>query len=233
MNILYEDNSIIVINKPAGIASQSANIAQQDCVSQIKNHLKQNNEVKGEPYVGVIHRLDQPVSGILVFAKNKHAAANLSKQIQEDIMNKKYYALVEGKVADSEEKILLKNQIYKDTKASKAVVVNSKGKAEQKIKVQEASLFYKVKKYYEKEDVTLLDIELITGRFHQIRCQLSNMGNPIVNDKKYGAKRAFLSDFSGEEMIAAKGIGLRAYELEFKHPENGKTMIFSLDLQND
>lgn len=229
MNIIFEDNSIIVINKPSGVASQSANITQKDCVSLIKEHLKRENpNIKGEPYVGIVHRLDQPVSGVMVYAKTQKAAANLSKQVQTDVMNKKYLALCEGEIKGESTYEELRNYIYKDAKNSKSIIVKDKNKAPNGVKVQEAILRFKTIKYYEKEDVTLLDISLVTGRFHQIRCQLSEMGHPIVNDKKYGSKMTFTSDFTDEDMICGKGISLKAYELTFIHPDTGKKEIYTI-----
>lgn len=220
LEILYEDKSIIVINKPAGLATQSANVSQRDCVSLIKEHLRRNNSsVKGELYVGVIHRLDQPVSGILVFAKNQKAAASLSKQVQSDFMNKQYKAVVEGKLWVAEknrEKCCLKNLMYKNSKDSKAVVINKKEDAPKGVKVSEGILEYSVEEYRESEDETVLNIKLITGRFHQIRAQLSNIGHPILGDRKYGSTRDY------------KGIALSAIKLEFVHPDTGEKKLFCL-----
>jgi len=238
LDIIYEDNSIIVINKPQGLATQSANIAQKDCLSLIKEHLKKTGQTKtGEPYVGLVHRLDQPVAGLLVFAKNEKAAASLSKQVQTDFMNKKYYALVEGRIEEglaediSKEggEYLLENYIYKDSKNSKAVIVNKNQAKNQNAKVLRAALKYKVEKYYEGEDVTLLDIKLLTGRFHQIRAQLSNLNHPIINDRKYGSQKQLLSDCTDRNIVSGKGIALKAYELSFRHPDNNKEMTFSLN----
>ena len=218
LDILYEDKSIIVINKPAGLATQSANVSIKDSVSLIKEHLKINNpELKGEPYVGVVHRLDQPVSGILVFAKNQKAAASLSKQVQSDFMNKQYIAIIEGKLeADNNEKCCLRNLMYKDSKESKAVIVNKKEDAPKGVKVVEGILEYTIVEHREAEDETVLSIKLITGRFHQIRAQLSNMGHPIIGDRKYGSLRQY------------KGIALSAVKLEFIHPDSGEKKIFCI-----
>ena len=215
LNILFEDNSIIVINKPAGLATQSANISQRDCVSLLKEHLKRENpDKKGEPYVGVIHRLDQPVSGILVFAKNPKSAALLSKQVQSDFMNKHYNAVVEGQV--SEGKLSLNSLLYKDSKNSKAIVVNERENAPQGVKIQEAKLEYSVISYNTEENTTLVDIHLITGRFHQIRAQFASIGHPIVGDKKYGSTKI------------CKGIALEAISLDFVHPETREKMSFTI-----
>ena len=217
MDIVFEDNSIIVINKPAGVATQSANISQKDCVSLIKEHLrKANPDKKGDPYVGIVHRLDQPVRGILVFAKNQKAAAVLSKQVQTDIMNKRYIARVEGVLEAVENKMLI-NRIYKDSKQNKAVIAGDKI-SDKSIKIQEAVLEYTT-------DGISVDgncdvrITLKTGRFHQIRAQLSAMGHPILGDYKYGATKPYKK---GE-------IALCAQELSFVHPVTGENMHFECE----
>ena len=208
VKILYEDSSIIVINKPAGLAAQSARVTELDCVSLLKEHIgKENPKGKKEPYIGVIHRLDQPVAGILVFAKTKQAAAILSKQVQGDIMNKHYTALVEG-IVDSSEETVLTDYMYKDPKERRSVITEIAPKG---VLLQEATLKYKTEKILTDKNMTVLSVTLVTGRFHQIRAQLSHLGHPIVGDRKYGAKTQYPS-----------GIALVADRLVFRHPETGE-----------
>lgn len=208
MEILYEDRSIIIISKPAGLATQSANVLQPDCVSLLKDHIRADNPGKEkDPYIGVIHRLDQPVAGILVFAKDKRSAAILSRQVQNGVMNKHYLALVEG-IVDVAEDTKLTDRIYKDSKSSKAVISS---KAPDGVSLQEAQLVYRTKEIMEEKNMTVLSVTLITGRFHQIRAQLSNLGHPIVGDRKYGAVTTY-----------PKGIALAADRLEFIHPLTGE-----------
>lgn len=234
MEVLFEDKNIIVIKKPAGVATQSANITQKDCVSLIKEHLRKTeaNISSGEPYVGVIHRLDQPVAGILVFAKDSNCAAILSKQVQGELMCKKYHAAVEG-IVDVCEETELTNVMYKDSRESKAVVLDGdvKSKKAGNIKLQTATLYYKTELISEETKSTLLAIRLVTGRFHQIRAQLSAMGHPILGDKKYGSQNACPEDFikkvSGKENIR-NSIALVADELTFVHPVTKKEMHFEL-----
>ena len=216
LNIIYEDASIIVADKPAGLATQSANVAQQDLVSLVRAYLQEKASAKsGQPYLGIIHRLDQPVTGLVAFAKNQKAAAALSAQVKSDIMNKHYLAVVEGKV-DAAGPFILKDLIYKDPKTSKAVKVDNRDSVKGNFKLQEAVLEYQPLKYYEAEDATLLDIRLVTGRFHQIRCQLSGMGHPIINDRKYGAVKSYASDFTGRGLIGDREIiGTTKKSLEF------------------
>lgn len=240
MVILYEDKDIIVIKKPAGLATQSANVSSEDCVSLIKKHLllNANSQIKGEPYLGIVHRLDQPVAGVLVFAKNDKSAANLSKQVQSDAMKKHYFALVEGKCEAADNKELV-NYLYKDSKNSMAVVVNEadKAKLSKNIKLQKAVLYYSTVNMagniiaglgesddYDKYD--LLGISLKTGRFHQIRSQLSAMGHPIAGDRKYGSKLSCPSGFASGTSNVRGAIALVADELSFVHPTSGKKMVF-------
>lgn len=206
INILFEDKSIIIIEKPAGLATQSANVRQADCVSIIKEHIKKTNPEK-EPYVGVVHRLDQPVAGILVFAKDPGSAAVLSKTVGTDMFNKHYLALVEGIVDEKEDKVLT-DLMYKDSKQKKAVISK---KAPDGVKLQEAKLIYHTEKILSEKNRTILSIRLITGRFHQIRAQMSHMGHPIVGDAKYGTSSTY-----------PYGIALVADRLEFVHPLSGE-----------
>lgn len=231
MKIIYEDESIIVIYKPAGIASQTANVASKDCVSLIKEHLrKSGGQQKAEPYVGVVHRLDQPVSGLLVFAKNANAAAKLSAHVGGAGMNKIYRAVVEGVISE-ESRSELKNKMYKDAKEKKAIIVQSESsdsKLPAGAKLQDAILYYKVINVDTKVNQTELEIELKTGRFHQIRAQLSGIGHPIAGDRKYGSTCVCPGDFN-EEAKTSKGIiALEACKLTFTHPKTGKIMNFSL-----
>ena len=206
--ILFEDSSIIILSKPAGFAAQSANVGQKDCVSFLKEHLAASTSRKsGEPYVGVVHRLDQPVAGLLVFAKTREAAASLSCQVQNGLMNKHYTALVEG-IVDAPSDVKLCDLITKDSRTKTAVIIDGGTPGPN---VKEAGLIYKTKEIYPEKDRTLLSIDLVTGRFHQIRAQLSHMGHPIVGDRRYGAASSY-----------PNGIALAADRLEFMHPLSGE-----------
>ncbi len=207
IQVLFEDRSIIVIQKQAGIATQSANVTQPDCVSLIKEHIRKNDpQSTKEPYVGVIHRLDQPVAGILVFAKDQKAAAALSADVANRMLNKHYRAVVEG-VVEADEKTLLCNMMYKDSRAGRAIIADN---APSGTKLQEAKLYYKTISIDKEKNMTQLSIDLVTGRFHQIRAQLSNLGHPIAGDVKYGSAVPY-----------PKGIALVADRLEFVHPVTG------------
>lgn len=215
INIIYEDNDIIVVEKPAGMPVQTRSITQRDMVSELKNHL--NGKNGKEPYLGIIHRLDQPVRGIVVFAKNEMAAGELSRQISRECFDKRYYAVVEGYIEDKEQ-MVLEDYLIK-TRDNMAKVVQKGTKDAKK-----AVLAYTVLDKDRNKDMTLLDIELKTGRFHQIRAQLSNICHPIAGDVKYGAK----PDKNAERTIA-----LCAYHLGFDHPLKSKRMDFDLDVINE
>lgn len=220
-NIIYEDEHMIVVFKPAGIATQTARIGQQDMVSELKNYLVKKPEYqgKGEPYLGVVHRLDQPVSGLLTFAKTKKAAADLSSQLGSGKMHKYYYAVIYGASCKEEER--LENYLYKDTKTNRSTVVKEDFPGAKK-----ASLIYKKVKtlvILEKEqEVSLVEVELLTGRHHQIRVQLAFHGMPLLGDSKYGGEN--VKRLSME--IGCRNVALCAYKQILEHPVTGKKMVF-------
>lgn len=220
-NIIYEDEHMIVVYKPVGIATQTARVGQQDMISELKNYLagKPEYQGKGDPYLGVVHRLDQPVSGILVFAKNQKTAAGLSAQASSKKMGKYYYAVIYGVPGKEEEK--LENYLYKDGGANRSFVV--KGDFP---RAKKAVLIYKkirTMMILEKEqEVSLLEIQLLTGRHHQIRAQLSHSGMPLLGDSKYGSEK---SKLLGRE-IGCRDVALCAYKLSLQHPVTKEEMLF-------
>lgn len=211
LNILYEDTHIIVCHKPSGTATQSKRIGAPDMVSIIKNHLFQQAPEKGEPYLAVIHRLDQPVRGILVFAKTPFAAKELNKQLTTQGFGKYYRALVNGTPEKPE--ATLENYMVKDARTNTSRIC-SKDTKDAKL----ARLHYQVVKNTPSQ--TELDIHLDTGRHHQIRVQLANLGCPIVGDTKYNPDA---SQNQGWQQIC-----LCAYKLDFIHPKTHKKMHFEL-----
>ena len=215
LKILYSDKDIMVVEKPAGIAVQSAKPTEKDLVSEIKKYLGLSDK-RPDPYLGIIHRLDRPVRGILVFALNEKAASKLSRQISEGFFNKSYYASVMGYMEKSDEWVNLTDYLIKD-KDNRARVVDRECKNAKK-----AELKYRILGSNMNDDTSLLEIELITGRFHQIRAQLSNTGHPILNDIKYSAERV-------EALNKDRAIALCAYKLSFNHPQTGREMRFSID----
>ena len=210
--ILYEDETIVVIRKPAGLATQSAKVGEADVVSELKKYLAENGQKN--PYIGVVHRLDQPVEGLLVFAKTKDAAAGLTKQLSQGTLNKHYYALVCGKPSADEGELV--DYLVKEQSLARVVPEGTPD-------AKKAVLQYKVIKRMP-EGLALLDIHIDTGRFHQIRVQMSNAGMPLLGDMKYGSDASIA--FSRE--VGVRFVALYAYHLEFKHPITKKAMSYEL-----
>ena len=206
LEIIYEDNDIILCRKPAGVATQTKRLGQQDMESLLKNYRAKKGE---PPYIGVVHRLDQPVEGLMVFAKDQKAAASLSKQIQGHMIGKHYYA-VSSKVPGSLEGVL-ENYLLTDKKTNYTRVVEANTPEAKK-----AVLEYKV--IAQREGEVLFDVLLHTGRQHQIRVQMAHMGCPLIGDEKYG----------GSNGDSRSQLALCSYRLEFAHPTTGQKMDFSI-----
>lgn len=205
LNILYEDNQVIVVFKPRGILSQGDGTKSPDILSILKGYIKEKYNKPGEVYLGLLHRLDRNTSGVMVFARTSKAAARLSSDISNHNSFEKYYlAVVEGYLNNKEE--ILQDMLYWDEKQKKAFIKNNKDS-------KEAKLRYNVIK--QESNKSLLDITLYTGRHHQIRCQLSNIGHPIVGDVKYGSKFPMGNFYA-----------LTAYKLKFIHPTLKEEMSF-------
>ena len=222
--ILYEDNSILVIRKPAGLAVQSARIGQADVVSELKSYLvKQAGPGRGEPYLAVIHRLDQPVEGVLGFAKEKKAAAALTRQLSAGTLNKQYYAVLCGYPDASEGELV--DYLRKEGNVAVAVTGREKNFPDAKI----AKLHYHIlEKMEQPMPLSLADVCIETGRFHQIRVQFAHAGWPLLGDTKYGNAMAGVT--VGNRSY--RGVALCAYFLEFCHPISGKKMSFRVKPQN-
>ena len=216
--ILYEDKDIIVCHKPAGIATQTARVGQADMVSELTNYLKSvDANLKKPLYVGVIHRLDQPVEGILVFAKNKAAAANLSGQASGDAMKKEYLAIVCGENFPQAGE--LEDYLLKDGKTNTSRIVPPEIKG-----AKEARLSYEILKEGP-YGTALARIRLYTGRHHQIRVQMADAGMPLLGDRKYAGEAAAALSLR----LGVREIALCAYQLEFTHPKTGKRMQFEIE----
>lgn len=220
--ILYEDQDIIVCRKAAGIATQTSRVGQADMVSEVANYLADPVSSKS-PYVGLVHRLDQPVEGILVFAKNRQAASGVSSQVAQNRMEKYYYAMVCGEAFPK--KGTLTDYLLKDTKTNTSRIVPPEVKGAKK-----AVLDYEIlgEAVWQKEPslqkIALARIRLHTGRHHQIRVQMSSAGMSLLGDYKY-AKACFVEV---SEQMHLKEIALCAYRLVFYHPRNGKKMQFQI-----
>lgn len=214
--ILFEDNHIIVCVKPAGIASQSARSFQPDMTDLLRTHIAADAGKSGIPYIGVVHRLDQPVGGIMVYAKSPAAAAGLSRQTSARAMSKNYYAVLCGAMTPAEG--TLTDYLLKDGRTNTSAVVPPPAAPGSDIK--KASLSYRIadSRTIDGSIFSLADIALDTGRHHQIRVQFSHAGFPIFGDSKYN------SSYPGNNGCPA--LGLFAYSLSFRHPVTHSPMDF-------
>lgn len=199
MNIIYEDNHIIALNKAVSEIVQGDKTGDKPLVEQLKEYLKEVYAKPGNVFCGVVHRLDRPVSGVVLFAKTSKALARLNEMLRKQEIQKKYWAIVANPPAEPE--ATLNNHLVRNPKQNKSYAYDSE-KPNSKL----ASLSYKT--IARSDRYTLLEVELHTGRHHQIRCQLAHAGCPIKGDLKYGAKR---SNPDG-------GISLHARSVEFVHP---------------
>lgn len=218
LNILYEDNHILVCEKPSGIAVQSRRIGTADMESLLKNHIFREGNGQRPPYLAVIHRLDQPVRGILVFAKTPFSAKELNRQLADGSFGKYYRALVDG--IPSKPKGILTDYMIKNgrTNLSSICAKDQPGAKQARLTyhtVAPEELFFPAPAASSHQ--TELEIKLDTGRHHQIRCQLAHLGCPIVGDTKYNPN-------------AQRGttICLCAYKLEFRHPKTKEKLTFKL-----
>lgn len=209
LNIIYEDNHIIVVEKPVNIPSQGDKTGDIDILTLIKQYLKEKYNKPGEVYLGLVHRLDRPVGGVMVFAKTSKAAARLSEQVRVKDFRKKYLVVVNGKM--EEQKGILEDYLLKNEKANMSKVVKE-GTKNSKL----ASLEYEVLKYNREIDLSVLKIDLHTGRHHQIRVQLSSRNHSIYGDQKYGGRGH------------GKQIALWAYELSILHPITKERIFFKV-----
>ncbi|MEI3395883.1 MAG: RluA family pseudouridine synthase [Clostridia bacterium] len=207
LKVIYEDNHIIIVEKIPNVPSQSDKTGDIDMLTMVKQYIKEKYNKPGNVYLGLVHRLDRPVGGIMIFAKTSKAASRLSDQVREKVFKKKYLAVVDGKIENKSG--TLEDYLYKDERNNISRVVN-KDKKNAKL----AKLDYEVIKYDEVKNLSLVKVNLHTGRHHQIRVQLSNFGHSIFGDQKYGTR--------GQ----GKQIALWAYELTINHPITKEEMTF-------
>lgn len=221
VNILYEDKDIIVCVKPFGMPAQGDKSRDTDLLSYLKNHIFEEEEMDEEPYLAMVHRLDRPVGGIMVFAKTQEAAADLSDQVQDGTMVKFYQAIVTGELPEEVGEMV--DYLVKDgkTNTAKAVQKGTKG-------AKKAQLEYEVLDVFETDDgiLSYILIELLTGRHHQIRVQMASRGAGIYGDTKYNPKFA-------KTKKKYQQIALFATRLEFEHPETGEHMVFKTEPEGD
>lgn len=204
--IVYEDEDIMVVNKPHGMAAQPS----YEQRTSVLDFFKKN----GQHYLELIHRLDQPVGGLMILAKNDYANQKLSDQVRQHLMKKSYLAVVEGDVLPSEGKL---EHYLQKIKGPKAIVVSSKVPQAKLSRLAYKKLNTKI---LDERIYSLIEVELETGRFHQIRAQLSAQGFPIVKDTKYNATYVTNGNSSG--------IPLFAYALTFNHPRTQTELCFKV-----
>ena len=211
LEIVYEDNDIIVVNKPKGLVVHPANgNPDGTLVNAIMAICKDSlSGIGGEIRPGIVHRLDKDTSGLIIVAKNDQAHINMSKEIKDRQVKKIYIALVRGRVAENEATINM--PIGRSTKDRKKMAVRKDGK--------EAITHFKVIKRY--HNYTLLEVKIDTGRTHQIRVHMAEIGHPVVGDMVYS---------SGKNEFGVEGQMLHAKSLEFKHPITGKQMRLEAEL---
>ena len=205
LNVLYEDNHIIVVVKPCNVLSQSDSTKDIDMLTMVKEYVKEKYNKPGNVYIGLVHRLDRPVGGIMVFARSSKAASRLSQMIQEKRFSKYYLAVVRGLLDKKEDE--LSDYLLKEDSGNTIVTTKEKGKL--------AKLKYKVLEENKSNNLSLVEIELLTGRHHQIRVQFASRGHSLYGDQRYGIKDN-------------NQIALWAYNLKFLHPVKKEMMNFTL-----
>lgn len=266
IEILYEDDDILVCVKPAGVAVQSRNVTIPDMETALRSQIIRSGRFKNKSTtLHVIHRLDQPVEGILVFGRTKMAAASLSYQVQNGgAMDKRYLAVVYGEFKEDEAEGRLRDFLYRDSQSKSAVIVEDKDAAIGSVPddAKESILTYKVLQQKRAEEISvnnitdfvirdrmdnfsdsrgdgfienrtkpeferisLVDIHLQTGRYHQIRAQFSHAGHPLLGDRRYCTEES--DEISAR--LRVKNVALCAYRLSFDHPSTGKRMEFTIE----
>lgn len=209
--IIFEDKHILVCVKPAGIPTQSRQVSTPDMVSILKNHLHASQTKSGEPYLALIHRLDQPVEGLLVFAKTPAAAKALNRQLQSSGFGKHYLALLSA--VPSRTEAILEDYMVKDGRANTSRICTPDTPG-----AKLARLHYRILRT--QNSSALAEIILDTGRHHQIRVQMAHIGCPIIGDTKYNPV------FSGTPRSSGGQLQLYATDLSFCHPVTGASLSF-------
>jgi len=214
MRVIYEDNHIIIVNKESGEIVQGDKTGDQPLSETVKQYIKTTHNKPGNVFLGVVHRLDRPVSGVVVFAKTSKALARLNDMFREGQVHKTYWAIVQGKPGSEAD--TLTGWITRNEKQNKSYIHPREVRGS-----KQAVLKYRLLACTDR--YSLLEVQLLTGRHHQIRCQLSAMGCPIKGDLKYGAKR---SNPDGS-------ISLHARRVEFIHPVSKLPIVAEATIPND
>lgn len=208
INIIYEDNHLLIVEKPINIPVQKDNTSDIDLITMLKDYRKKNENKRGEAYLGLVHRLDRPVGGIMVFAKTSKAASRLSDQIRTNTFHKTYLAVIQGILPKEG---VLEDYLVKNEKENISYVTS-------KEKGKYSKLEYKL--LDTKDNLSLVRINLITGRSHQIRVQFSSRNHPLIGDSKYGDNPSNIS------------IALFAESITFNHPTTKEKLTFTLSKPN-
>ena len=206
MNIVFEDNHLLVVIKPQNIPSQKDSSNDMDMLSMCKEYLKEKYQKAGEAYCGLVHRLDRPTGGLMVFAKTSKCAERLSKQIRDGETQKEYLATVVGTPKFATDYLI--NYLKKDEKNNTVSVV-----PQLETGAKKAELIYNVLDSTNK--LSLVKCKLLTGRSHQIRVQMANIGHPVFGDVKYGG-----------DIVSGWNLALWSYKLCFEHPITHKELTF-------
>ena len=207
LKILYEDNHIIVVEKPVNIPSQGDKTGDEDMLTIIKKYLIEKYNKPGDAYLGLVHRLDRPTGGVMVFAKTSKAASRLSEQIREKKFEKEYLCIVDGKMEKNTD--VYEDYLVKNEKNNLSKVTDSKNKNAKKAKLE-----YEVIKYNEEINLSVVKVKLYTGRHYQIRVQFSSRNHSLYGDQKYGTRGK------------GKQLCLWAYKLSFFHPITKEKLEF-------
>lgn len=213
-NILYEDNHILVANKPNNVLVQADTTGDVALEDLAKQYIKVKYNKPGAVFLNAVHRIDRPVSGVVIFARTSKALTRLNEQFRSKEIKKKYWAIVKNR--PPQETATLEDYIRRDAQKNKSFICGKDGKD-----AKRASLTYTL--IASSDNYHLLEIDLHTGRHHQIRCQLANMGCPIKGDLKYGAAR---SNKDG-------GISLHARSVEFIHPVTKEVITITAPVPED
>ena len=210
MEILYEDNHLIVVSKPQGVPSQPDESGDKDMLTWVKEYIKEKYNKPGEAFVGLVHRLDRPTGGAMVFAKTSKAASRLSEQMRAGDFDKTYLAVVCGKPREPKGKIV--SYLKKDEKTNTVKIVPQTETGSKR-----AELDYETLEYNPDTDHALVRVKIYSGRGHQIRVQMKSIKCPIYGDQKYGG-----------EGMAKVMLNLFACELSFYHPVTKQKMIYKV-----
>ncbi len=208
LDILYEDNHIIVVNKPIGVLVQPDTSGSESLEESIKEYLRVTYEKAGEAFLGVVHRIDRPTSGVVVLAKTSKALSRLNEQLRDRGFKKEYLALVESPLPKPQDH--LSGHISRNMKTNKSFISSTPTQHSKRAELNYTALGATTRYYG-------VLVELLTGRHHQIRAQLASIGCPIKGDLKYGARRS--NDYGG--------IALHSYRLTLLHPVKKETMTFT------